>query len=711
MPERTSVKISPATALRGVITAPADKSISHRALLLCALSSSGGTIENLSGCEAVGSTLACLQKLGVGIERSGKRMSVKRTGPGDFFCQPKTALDCGGSATTMRLLMGALAGQPVTATLTGNASLRARTMEHVAKALREMGAEIETTNGGAPVFIKGRSLRGMEYTLCQPSAQLKSAIILSALAAQGKTNLREPIRSRDHTEKLLALFGYPIKRSAGGILIQDGQPLNATRLTIPGDLSSAAFFIAAACIIPGSRITVRGTGINPTRMGFIKILKKMGADIKITRRRGTFEPVGDITACYRELKGVTVRAGEIPSLIDEIPLLAIVAAKARGTTVIEGLDVIRTKESDRLKAIAHLLLRFGVPFKAGQETLAIFGPSEFKSCEINSFGDHRIVMAATIAALAAEGPCKIHNPELAAVSYPDFYKHLRDLTRRNPARLTVIGHPVKHSLSPRLFTLLGRSMGRDVYYTACDVKPANLAAFIIKAKKQQLKGFNVTMPLKEIICGHIDVLDAPAKAIGAVNTVKLCGDKTYATNTDETALRAVLKAHKIKIKDTTAVIFGTGGAAKATAYVLCENEASAIHVISRRRERGMAFVSHFKNHYPRTTFISSASPEANNIRAAIWVNATPLGMSGKTLEKPLFNLPPARGACAVDWVYGKTQTPFIKSALKSRMKTIGGLEIFLEQALAGWQYWFGGKNSAAADRTIRQELTEALYND
>jgi len=421
---QNAVIISPAKKLTGTLPAPPDKSCSHRALILCALAG-GGEIYNLSNCLAVRKTIACLRQLGIGVKESGRNITVSA----GEFSEPALPLDCGGSATTMRLLMGALAGLPVNATLTGDAGLLERPMEHIVKALRKMGADIKTHDGNPPIAIRGRKLHATVCTLEKPSAQLKSAIILAALRAEGETRLAEPVKSRDHTERMLEFFSYPIKRRGSSITITGGQRLHSKPLHIPGDISSASFFAAAAAIIPGSSLVLKNIGLNPGRTGFMRALKKTGADVRICpSSTEQFEPIGDITVRHSPLKAIRVDKDEIPGMIDEIPLLAVVAAQAQGMTVINGLGELRGKESDRIASICAMLSALGVRCEAAANSIKIHGPSKFRACKISSYGDHRIVMAASIAALAAEGPCEICDPELAEVSYPDFYRDLNNLT-------------------------------------------------------------------------------------------------------------------------------------------------------------------------------------------------------------------------------------------------------------------------------------------
>ncbi len=421
--------IYPSRRFRGTPIIPGDKSISHRALIFGALADGKTEIVDILDGADVKSTAQCLQQLGVRITRSENTMLVYGTGDHGLV-NPDSILDCGNSGTTMRLLMGVLAGQKIQCTLTGDASLRRRPMNRVADPLTQMGAHIRMTEGEfAPLSIAGGSLQAINYELKIASAQIKTALILAGLSSQGTTCLTGEISSRDHTEKMLSDFGVHLTLNSKSIEIRGGQTLRACKVQVPGDPSTAAFWIAAASIIPGAQLVLENISINPSRLGFLRVLQRMGADIQVEATSEQSEPVGRIRITSQPLKGVRVLKKEIPSLIDEIPLLAVVATQSIGTLEIEGAEELRVKESDRLEAIATNLRAMGGAIEMRQDGFRIEGFQKLQGTKIESYHDHRIAMAFSIAALVAQGPTEILNADCAGVSYPDFFSTLRKLTQ------------------------------------------------------------------------------------------------------------------------------------------------------------------------------------------------------------------------------------------------------------------------------------------
>lgn len=393
--------------LRGAVRVPGDKSIGHRALILGFLAEGGLKIANLPNGEDVRSTARCIEAL-------------KNNGAGGLYC--------GNSGTTMRLLMGVLAGSPREAVLTGDASLSRRPMARVAEPLRAMGAEVALAAGGvAPVTVRGkRPLAALRYRLPVPSAQVKSAVLLAGLAADGETIVEDPFGTRDHTERMLAWIDPGrIRRENGAICLRPGTLPGGKALTVPGDVSSAAFFLAAACAVEGSEILLPGVGINPTRTGFVEILREMGARIVMeNRREEAGEPVADLRASHARLRAARVPASRAPSLIDEAPLLAVVASFAEGTTRIEGLGELSLKESDRLAGAAAALLALGAAARVDGDALEVCGPARLNGAAVETLGDHRLAMAFAVAALAAQGETILSDAGCAAVSYPGFFEDL-----------------------------------------------------------------------------------------------------------------------------------------------------------------------------------------------------------------------------------------------------------------------------------------------
>lgn len=420
--------ISKANKISGKPLIPGDKSISHRGLILGALASGTSEVIDILEGEDVQSTAACLQKLGVEITKSGNKTFIKGIGDKKTF-NSDLVLDCGNSGTTMRVMMGVLSGMPVTATLTGDASLVKRPMKRVSAPLLEMGANFKLTNENfAPLVVTGSKLHAINYDLKIASAQIKTAIIMAALNAKGTTTITGEIGSRDHTERLLPHFGVDIDVCENKITIKGEQSLKANIVKVPGDPSTAAFWIGAASILPGSTLEMENISLNPTRIGFIYALQRMGADIKTELTTSHPEPVGKIIVKFSGLNGCFISKEEVPSLIDEIPLIAVLATQAHGVTEVRGAEELRVKESDRLQAVATNLEAMGCEIEIFPDGFRINGPQKLNGAEIQTFHDHRIAMAFTIAGLLAENQTTICDAECVAVSYPNFYETLAELT-------------------------------------------------------------------------------------------------------------------------------------------------------------------------------------------------------------------------------------------------------------------------------------------
>ncbi len=420
--------ISKASSFFGKPIIPGDKSISHRALILGALASGKSEIIDLLESEDVQSTASCLSKLGVVFKTEGKRTIIQGIGDSGLK-SPQGVLDCGNSGTTMRVMMGVLAGSSLTATLVGDASLMKRPMKRVAHPLRLMGASLSLTSDDyAPLTIMGRKIHGIEYELKIASAQIKSAIMLAAISGEGRTILRGEIGSRDHTERLLPHFGCEVNVTPQKIEIEGGQKLTGNVLKVPGDPSTAAFWIGAASMIQGAEIEMENISLNPTRIGFIYALQKMGADIETEVTTLSPEPIGKIRVRFKKLTGVVITKDEVPGLIDEIPLIAVLATQCEGVTEVRGAEELRVKESDRIEAVALNLRSMGAKIEVFHDGFRIQGPQKLIGADIKSFHDHRIAMVFSIAGLVAEGETTIHDAECVAVSYPKFYDTLKELT-------------------------------------------------------------------------------------------------------------------------------------------------------------------------------------------------------------------------------------------------------------------------------------------
>lgn len=424
-------EIVPPKALKGSVVLPGDKSISHRAALLGALAEGETQVENFLAGEDCLATIRCLAAMGVTFKGPDERGRLVVHGRGrKGLREPADVLNAANSGTTMRLLLGVLAGCPFFSVITGDASLRRRPMGRVVEPLSRMGAGIWGRQGGrfAPLAVRGGELEAISYTLPVASAQVKSAILLAGLFARGETRITEPVPTRDHTERMLEQFGAKVRREGRTLCIRGGQGLAACRVVVPGDISSAAFLMVAAAVVPGSDVTLRGVGVNPTRDGIIEVLRQMGADMEISNRcyLGN-EPVADIRVRYSRLTGVTIGGEIIPRLIDEIPVLAVAGALAEGETVIKDAGELRVKESDRLETVADGLRRLGAEVEVMPDGLRIRGGRPLTGTVVQSHGDHRVAMAMAVAGLVARGKTQVHDTACVDVSFPGFAGILNSL--------------------------------------------------------------------------------------------------------------------------------------------------------------------------------------------------------------------------------------------------------------------------------------------
>lgn len=419
--------IKPVKRLSGEIRLPGDKSISQRAVMLGAVASGITRARGVLDCDDCNYTIDAFRTMGIAIRNENDVTIIEGKGLRGLS-KPKAPLNAGESGTTMRLLAGILSGQNFEATLTGAPSLSKRPMKRIVEPLSMMGAKITSSDGGyPPLVIKPSPLKGIDYEMPVASAQVKSAMLLAGLYASGTTSVREGLRSRDHTERMLALFGADIKTETGRICLKGGRELQAKAFDIPGDISAAAFFIAGATIIPGSRVKIDNVGINPTRSGILSVLTRMGADIKLLDRRDTFEPSAGMVIKSAVTRGTTIKSEEIPSLIDELPAIFVVAAVSLGKTVIEGAGELRVKETDRIDSMQSNLEAMGASIKAGGGHIVIQGAPSLKGAALRSFGDHRTCMSAAIAALAAGGESTIDDAGSVSKSFPGFFKMLEGL--------------------------------------------------------------------------------------------------------------------------------------------------------------------------------------------------------------------------------------------------------------------------------------------
>jgi 3-phosphoshikimate 1-carboxyvinyltransferase len=425
------IELSKAKQFRGTFSPTPDKSISHRSIIFSSLAKGKSIIKNFLRADDPVSTLNALRALGVDIDDTGEDIIVNGKGIHGLK-EPRNVIDCGNSGTTIRLLSGILSGNPFFSVLTGDESLRTRPMGRIIKPLQKMGAEIwaRDENNHPPLAIKGAPLRPLTHTLPVASAQVKSALLLAGLYATGVTEIIEPAKSRDHTERMLPAFGPEITVDGLRVLIKSGTELKGTDIEIPGDFSSAAFFLTGALLINNADITIKSVGINPTRTGLISALQDMGATLDITNTRiVSGEPVADIH-CQggTGLRAIHITREQIPALIDEFPILCVAATQAEGTTTIRGAEELRVKESDRIKSIATELKRLGADIEEFEDGLSIRGRSLLTGTTVESYGDHRIAMSLSIAGLVAEGITTVNGISSVNISFPGFFTLLRSLT-------------------------------------------------------------------------------------------------------------------------------------------------------------------------------------------------------------------------------------------------------------------------------------------
>lgn len=426
------VTVQPAKAVRGEISVPGDKSISHRSIMFGSLARGTTTVRGLLRGEDNMATLNAFRLMGVQITDDGDLLTISGRGL-HGLTEPDDVIDCGNSGTSIRLLSGLLAGQRFFSVLTGDKYLRKRPMKRVVTPLNRMGALIQGRDGGekAPLAITGTLLKGIDYSSPVASAQVKSALLLAGLYADGDTTVTEPHRSRDHSERMLAHFGARIRVTDTGASISGGEELEGREITVPGDISSAAFFLVAGLIVPGSELLITGVGVNPTRTGIIDILQAMGGDIQLLNQRElSGEPVADLLVRSSALKGIDIGGDVVPRAIDEFPVIGIAAALADGTTTVRDARELRVKETDRIVATAENLRLAGVTVEETPDGMIVTGRGRLDSCTVDSRGDHRIAMAMLIGGLAATGAVTVNNTECIETSFPCFLQLLEQVARR-----------------------------------------------------------------------------------------------------------------------------------------------------------------------------------------------------------------------------------------------------------------------------------------
>ena len=422
------MEITKQTGLRGVVHVPGDKSISHRAVMFGALARGTTSVTHfLEGADCL-STISCFQKMGIEIEKQDDKVLIHGKGLRGLN-SPREILDAGNSGTTTRLIAGILAGQKFISELDGDASLRSRPMKRIMDPLNAMGADIRCRgeNNCLPLRIVGHPLTAIHYTSPVASAQVKSCVLLAGMYADGVTSVTEPFLSRNHTEIMLRSFGADIRSEGTTVSIRPEPDLLAQDITVPGDISSAAFFIAAGLLTPGSEILLKNVGINPTRAGILKVCQDMGADITLLNADYSGEPAADILVRTSSLKGTVIRGADIPTLIDELPVIAVMAAFAGGTTVIRDAAELRVKESDRIAVMTDNLRRMGADVEETEDGMIIHGGRPLHGAVIDPRLDHRVAMSFAVAGTVCEGTMDILDGDCVRISYPDFYKDLYSL--------------------------------------------------------------------------------------------------------------------------------------------------------------------------------------------------------------------------------------------------------------------------------------------
>lgn len=410
--------------IKGRLKVPGDKSISHRAVMFGSIAKGTTNIKGfLTGADCI-STISIFKKMGIDIELDNTFVKVHGKGLYGLTC-PHEILDCGNSGTTTRLVSGILSAQNFTSVLTGDKSIQKRPMNRIITPLSMMGADIESNDGFAPLTITGSKLHGIEYNSPVASAQVKSAILLAGLYASSPTTVTEPAKSRDHTELMLKKFGANLTSTKTSVTINPCSELFANDIDVPSDISSAAFFMAAAILVPGSELILENVGINPTRDGIIKVLKDMGANIEIINRKDSFEPVADIKVAYSKLHATCIGGDIIPTLIDELPLLAALASLAEGTTVIKDAGELKVKESNRIRVMCEELSKLGVDVVETEDGMEIKGADNLKgNVTISTHDDHRIAMTFAVLNLVSDGEIKLDNKNCVEISYPEFFNDL-----------------------------------------------------------------------------------------------------------------------------------------------------------------------------------------------------------------------------------------------------------------------------------------------
>ena len=716
-----AARVAASPRLRGELRLPGDKSISHRALILAALAAGESVIEGAGDGADVRSTAGIVAALGAEVERrpgDGPTVAYRVVSPGaDGLREPAGILDCGNSGTSLRLSSGMLAGLPMTSTLDGDDSLRRRPVARIIEPLRSMGAELHARLNDSlpPVTVNGRTpLRAIDVTTPVPSAQVKSAILLAGLRADGRTTVRESVATRDHTERMLRARGVPVERTdlADGAVawtVEGGISVQAVTERVPGDVSAAAFWLVAGAIHPDAELVLHDVGVNPTRRAVIDILRSMGADIEERPAAagdddGVGEPIADLVVRSSDLRAVELGPADVAAAIDEIPVLCLAAAVASGTTVIRGAGELRHKESDRIAGTVSGLRALGARIEVEGDDLRITGGALLDGAETDSLDDHRLAMTFAIAGLVARGVTTIGRPGSAADLLSRFLRRPRkgaSMTKR----VVLIGHPVAHSLSGAMQQAAFDAAGIDAKYELWDRAPMALADAIAELRGDDFLGANVTIPHKERVVPMVDRLTDDAHLTGAVNTLTREGKRLIGHNTDVPGFKVALDKLVGKQKmPRHAVVLGAGGGARAVVYGLITEGFQRIVVFNRHLHRAEGLVKHFgrsASHMElRAMPWHDSIIESELARTKVLVNATSIGLT--TDESPI----PAEALhgdlLVLDLIYAKTH--LLRDAAAAGATVADGELMLLHQGAAAFTLWTG---QAAPLDLMQQKLAEA----
>ncbi len=712
------MQISARKPLSGTLTAPGDKSISHRAAIFAALAGGRTHISNFAPGDDAASTLHCLQLLGAAVDRSGDDISV--CGQEGGLSEPDDVLDCGNSGTTMRLLSGVLAGQKMHAVLTGDESLLARPMGRITVPLGEMGADIRgrQNNSLAPLSVQPADLRPVQHRLKVASAQVKSALLIAGLYCGGPVSVREPAQSRDHTERMLQGFGARVKTEERVVTVEghvDRLEWTSDCLRVPGDISSAAFIAAAALLVPGSDICIRDVGINRTRAGMLRMLQRMGARVQITNRRSWGgEPVADLRVVHGPLRSVQVDADELVCMIDEVPVLALLASRAEGVSRFESAAELRVKETDRLAAIVEELGALGARVRVCGDDLVVRGGGPDTSGVADARGDHRMAMTLLLAGLDGASVRVRRAVPSISVSYPQFARDLQSLGARvrvppPTGWVGLLGHPVQHSLSAAMFAAAFAAEGLEGWsYRPFDVPPPDLSDAVSGLRVLGVRGFNVTAPHKQEAARLVDSLDETARRADAVNTVVAKEAKLVGYNTDIYGVSRSLRQAGFSAEESSVLILGAGGAARAAACALADGGASTLWLANRTLGRARSLAREIRKIDPNIkTGCSTLADIPTEEHFDLVVQSTILGMAPHEGECPL-----ASGFClrpdmtVFEMVYNPPETPFLRRARGAGAQVIAGSEMLVHQGARAFELWTGLPAPVQTmRRRVRRELT------